>query len=301
MVGWFVHRNVLVLEPLILRGMSDSYFCNPAPATTQTLLHNLHQLHPPLMAHLPDLRFIEQYDPSDENVKGQPYAYVADMVHEIQLGVDVDEVRGRGVKNEQWAALVELRDKLCPGEKVAWYVVVCGDEERWAPSLTPTPSSTTFHSQRSTYQSTHQSNGSRVGSARQRSESQSMYEHKSQGSRTGRSSPDTRQGQFSRQSRESGDEVGGRKVRRTTYESALEEVQAQALLYRNAVTRSPGDSRRCLGAMGNLSNLGGWSFPTVAQECADELHSVKDSRAPNSPRFAYSTPVLPPPLPGTAR
>lgn len=87
------------------------------------------------MPSLQGLRFIEQYDPTDERTesKSQPFAYVADTVHEIKLGVDVDEVRGRGVGNEAWTSMVELRDKLAPGEKVAWFVVVCGDTERWAP------------------------------------------------------------------------------------------------------------------------------------------------------------------------
>lgn len=49
------------------------------------------------------------------------------------MGVDVDEIRGKGVPNDQWAAIMELRDQLAPEEKVAWYIVVCGDEERWAP------------------------------------------------------------------------------------------------------------------------------------------------------------------------
>lgn len=92
------------------------------------------------MAALPNLRFIEQYDPNDITSKSQPYAYVADTVHEVSLGIDIDEVRGRGVAPEAWSAITELRDKLCQGlnVKLAWYVVVCGDEERWAP---PTPSS----------------------------------------------------------------------------------------------------------------------------------------------------------------
>ena len=218
------------------------------------------------MAHLPNLRFVEQYDPSDETVTSQPYAYVADMVHEIHLGVDVDEVRGRGVKNEQWAALVELRDKLCPGEKVAWYVVVCGDEERWAPSLTPTPSSTTFHSQPSTYQGTHQSNGSRVWSTRQRSGSQSTYGHNSQESR-----PDTRQGRFSRQSRESGEELGGKKVRKTISRSAIGKTRAHALLYRNAVVLCQEDSQRCSDGMENSINLGGWSFRLIPRSALTEF------------------------------
>lgn len=81
------------------------------------------------------LRFIEQYDANDmsSNAASQPYAYVADIVEEIKLGIDVEDVRGKGVNNDQWTAMMELRDKLAPEGKVGWYVVVCGDEERWAP------------------------------------------------------------------------------------------------------------------------------------------------------------------------
>lgn len=85
------------------------------------------------MPALPGLRFIEQYDPEDESAKSQPFAYVADVVHEIPLGVDVDEIRGKGVDNEAWGSLLELRDKIAPDEKVSWFVVVNGDIERWAP------------------------------------------------------------------------------------------------------------------------------------------------------------------------
>lgn len=106
-----------------------------APPTTSALLLNFRQLYPHLMSSLSHLRFIEQYDPLDEtsDSKSQPFAYVADVVQEVKLGVDVDEVRGRGVGNEAWAALMELRDCVAPGEKVAWFVVVCGDTERWVP------------------------------------------------------------------------------------------------------------------------------------------------------------------------
>ena len=104
-----------------------------APATASTLHANFESLYPDLMPSLPSLRFIEQYDPSDDTTKSQPFAYVCDQVHEVSLGVDVDEVRGKGVANEAWGALVELRDKIAPGEKVAWFVVVNGDIERWAP------------------------------------------------------------------------------------------------------------------------------------------------------------------------
>lgn len=87
------------------------------------------------MGSLDSLAFIEQYDPLDERTesKSQPFAYVCDIVHEVKLGVDIDEVRGKGVSNEGWNATMELRDAIAPGEKVAWFVVVCGDTERWAP------------------------------------------------------------------------------------------------------------------------------------------------------------------------
>jgi hypothetical protein len=106
-----------------------------APPTTSALLTNFTSLYPDLMPSLRSLRFIEQYDPMDESVesKSQPYAYVADFVQEVKLGVDIDEVRGKGVGNDTWSSMAELRDKLAPGEKIAWFVVVCGDVERWAP------------------------------------------------------------------------------------------------------------------------------------------------------------------------
>jgi hypothetical protein len=106
-----------------------------APKTTLALLKNFSQLYPECMEHLKRLRFVEQYDPKDSSASAtsQPFAYVADMVEEVKLGVDIDEIRGRGLNNDQWTALLELRDKLAPEEKVGWYIVVCGDEERAVP------------------------------------------------------------------------------------------------------------------------------------------------------------------------
>lgn len=91
------------------------------------------------MPHLDGLRFIEQYDPEDESISSQPYAYVADTVVEVKLGVDVEEIRGFGLSEEKWTSILGLRDGLCQGHspmpKLGWYVVVCGDEERLAPSV----------------------------------------------------------------------------------------------------------------------------------------------------------------------
>jgi hypothetical protein len=106
-----------------------------APQTTRALLRNFHDLYPDSMNHLDRLRFIEQYDPTDMSTSAasQPFAYVADIVEEVRLGVCVDEVTTKGIGNEQWGSMLELRDKLAPEEKVGWFVVVCGDEERLAP------------------------------------------------------------------------------------------------------------------------------------------------------------------------
>jgi hypothetical protein len=104
-----------------------------APATAACMMENFKQQWPEEMKQLPNLRFIEQYDPEDLTAKDQPYAYVCDQVHEIKLGVDFDDLRGGGVKEDQWAAIAELRDKVAAGAKLGWFVVVNGDVERWAP------------------------------------------------------------------------------------------------------------------------------------------------------------------------
>lgn len=99
------------------------------------MMKNFKEQWPEQMAQLPDLRFIEQYDPDDLTVKDQPYAYVCDIVHEVKLGVDVDDIRGAGLADDQWASLAELRDKVAADQKLGWFVIVNGDVERWAPPL----------------------------------------------------------------------------------------------------------------------------------------------------------------------
>ena len=137
---YFIHGfrwpRALIRIHIILHNLEDSAAeWLVAPGTTAEMLDNFNQLYPDSMEHLKQLRFVEQYDPDDTAAGSgsQPYAYVADVVEEVKLGVDVDEIRGKGVPNDQWAAIMELRDQLAPEEKVAWYIVVCGDEERWAP------------------------------------------------------------------------------------------------------------------------------------------------------------------------
>jgi hypothetical protein len=128
-------RNLVRIH-IILQNLDDAAAeWLVAPKTTLALLKNFKDLYPESMAHLGKLRFVEQYDPSDssQSAVSQPFAYVADMVEEVKLGVEIDEVRGRGLNNEQWNAIMELRDKLAPEEKVGWFIVVCGDEERAPP------------------------------------------------------------------------------------------------------------------------------------------------------------------------
>lgn len=104
-----------------------------APDTAAELHANFSALYPEQLKHLPDLRFIEQYDPDDETAADQPYAYVCDQVHEIRLGVDLDDFKSSRMPCDAMNALVGLRNEVAPGEKIGWYVVVNGDVERWAP------------------------------------------------------------------------------------------------------------------------------------------------------------------------
>lgn len=138
---YFIHGfrwpRALIRIHIILHNLEDSAAeWLVAPGTTREMLDNFNQLYPESMEHLQRLRFVEQYDPNDTSAGSgsQPYAYVADVVEEVKLGVDIDEIRGKGVPSDQWASIMELRDQLAPEEKVAWYIVVCGDEERWAPT-----------------------------------------------------------------------------------------------------------------------------------------------------------------------
>ena len=140
MPTWLVHGfrwpRAQVRIHVILQNLDDAapeWIMAPA---TQTCLHkNFKQQWPDIVKRLPGLRFIEQYDPDDLTVKDQPYAYVCDQVHDIKLGIDIDEVRRGGVPDEHGTAIAELRDKVAPDAKLGWFVVVNGDVERWAPPL----------------------------------------------------------------------------------------------------------------------------------------------------------------------
>lgn len=148
MPTWLVHGfrwpRPLIRIHIILQNLDDAAAeWLMAPPTTAALLENFQTLYKEPMRALGSLRFIEQYDPEDLTAKEQPYAYVCDQVHEVKLGVDIDDVRGKGVANEAWTSLAELRDQIAPGEKIGWFVVVNGDVERWFPPTEDTDESQT--------------------------------------------------------------------------------------------------------------------------------------------------------------
>jgi hypothetical protein len=156
MPTWIVHGfrwpRTQIRIHIILQNLDDAA---PewlmAPATAACLTESFKQQWPEQMKQLPGLRFIEQYDPDDLTVKDQPYAYVCDQVTEVKLGADVDELRGGGVKEDQWAAIAELRDKVAPGEKLGWFIVVNGDVERWAPPVDDDDEDTETEANQSTF------------------------------------------------------------------------------------------------------------------------------------------------------
>ncbi|KAI0396406.1 hypothetical protein F5Y17DRAFT_119816 [Xylariaceae sp. FL0594] len=107
------------------------------------------------------IKLLEEFDPTDESRANGPWAYVADHVVRVTTSVSVademfryearmkqdphramqrgpsDEygrkVAGAGSKRKAgW--LEKLRDQLQRGESIRWYVVVCGDEERYNPT-----------------------------------------------------------------------------------------------------------------------------------------------------------------------
>ncbi|THV47402.1 hypothetical protein BGAL_0313g00140 [Botrytis galanthina] len=106
------------------------------------------------------IKLVEQYDPEDLKTTSQPWAYVSDYMVEIGLGVNIceevekykanaaeaepappnceelgmspEEIKKR---NEKAGWLDKLRQNLEAEEVCNWYVVVCGDEERWAPDI----------------------------------------------------------------------------------------------------------------------------------------------------------------------
>lgn len=115
------------------------------PLTTELLLESFKRTQADLIPRLPELRFIEQYDPADEssNTVSQPFAYVGAKVVTIPdgapagagPGLNIEDVveQGSGLSDDATEALETLRDRLAPGEKIGWFMVYNGDPDRWYP------------------------------------------------------------------------------------------------------------------------------------------------------------------------
>lgn len=113
------------------------------PLTSQLILDSLKKTNGDLMTHLPDLQFIEQYDPDDttsNEAVSKSHAYVGAKVMTLTepggneswdtKGLDRD---GSGLSQSGMEALEQLRDRLAPGEKIGWWLVYNGDPEREYP------------------------------------------------------------------------------------------------------------------------------------------------------------------------
>ncbi|CAD6454297.1 dcf12247-3ea6-4177-b5af-82bbf45488cb [Sclerotinia trifoliorum] len=106
------------------------------------------------------VKLLEQYDPDDLKTASQPWAYVSDYIVEVGLGVSISEevkkykeklteeeivpsaAEELGMsageirrKNKRAGWFDRLRQNLEMDEEMGWFVVVCGDEERWAPPM----------------------------------------------------------------------------------------------------------------------------------------------------------------------
>lgn len=115
------------------------------PITTQLLLESFAKTEPGIVSRLPELRFIEQYDPEDtgDTAVSKDFAYVAGRCLALGepgapapgLSWSADEIASldSGLDDEAMAALTEMRDKYAAGEKIGWWIVYNGDPERYFP------------------------------------------------------------------------------------------------------------------------------------------------------------------------
>ena len=104
-----------------------------SPKTSAALLESFHELYPDTMSMIPEIHFVEQYNPSDtsQRATSQPHAFVADKVVETELSVNVPDImRQHNISKRGWNALMDLKDHLAPEENIDWWMVHNGDEMR---------------------------------------------------------------------------------------------------------------------------------------------------------------------------
>ncbi|CAI7641603.1 unnamed protein product [Penicillium bialowiezense] len=158
------------------------------PLTTELLAESFHKTQADLVPRLPELSFIEQYDPADETsgTVSQDHAYVGARVMEIPDGGDgagggqnIEDVveQGSGLTDDETKALEELRDRLAPGEKIGWYLVYNGDPDRWYPD-SESEFEEEYESEEDRVQSTAQSTAPSQRQSRLQSQRQSRTQDK---------------------------------------------------------------------------------------------------------------------------
>ena len=121
-------RHQVILQNI--EEASPEYTMTPASSTA--IISQLSTQYPAIMASLPHLQLIEQYDPANtsSSAQSQPYAYVTDKVAVHDLSIIVEDTISQGLPHASWEAMAELRDKIAPGANIGWFVVYNGDPER---------------------------------------------------------------------------------------------------------------------------------------------------------------------------
>ncbi|KAK2591622.1 hypothetical protein QQS21_010691 [Conoideocrella luteorostrata] len=82
------------------------------------------------------IKLLEEYDVDETDHAARPYAYVADYVVRVHLGVDIAAQMANYdtvLKREQSSWFEKLRAQVQPEEQSRWYIVVCDDTEREVP------------------------------------------------------------------------------------------------------------------------------------------------------------------------
>lgn len=135
LIHGFKWARTPIREHVIIHNVNDAAPDYLMQATTPAALRaSLTKVYPNIMKRIPDIHFIEQYDPEDEgpNARCQPHAFVADKVIRSDLSINVREAQDSNpVSTTAWEALVDLKEALA-GKKaeLGWYVVYNGDVER---------------------------------------------------------------------------------------------------------------------------------------------------------------------------
>ena len=126
-----------IREFVILQNVNDAAPDYLMQVTTPAAIKAaLIKLHPDIMKRIPEIHFIEQHDPADENpdAVSQPYAFVADKVIEADLSINIREAQEKNpITAHAWDAFIDLKEALAGSEaEMGWFVVFNGDPDRAA-------------------------------------------------------------------------------------------------------------------------------------------------------------------------